>query len=75
MSSSAGSESITNLEKLRFNQGSIPLPQLRSIIRNVMHKHAGIFRNEASLRQGVQMMEEAYKAFNDIDLGDTSIIW
>jgi len=75
MSSDAGSESITNLEKLRFSQGSMPLPQLRSIVRNIMHKHAGIFRNENSLRQGIQMMEEAHKAFNDIDLGDTSIIW
>jgi succinate dehydrogenase (ubiquinone) flavoprotein subunit len=75
MSSNAGAESIMNLEKIRFNEGSIPLVQLRNIIRNVMHKHAGIFRNEASLRQGIQMMEEAYRAFNDINIADSSIIW
>jgi len=75
MSSDAGSESITNLEKIRFNQGNISLPQLRNIIRNIMHKHAGIFRNEKSLIEGIQMMEEAYKAFNNINIADTSIIW
>lgn len=75
ISSNSGSESIENLEKLRFSNGKISVAKLRTIVQKVMQKHAGIFRNEDSLIEGIQMIQEAFKAYKDINLSDSTLIW
>lgn len=71
----AGIESVANLDKIRFSNGSTPVAELRTEMQNVMQRHAAVFRYEELLQDGVKQMREVYSKLPDIKVFDRGLIW
>lgn len=48
----AAEESIANLDKARYAQGSISTADLRLTMQKTMQKHAAVFRDAPTLEEG-----------------------
>jgi len=44
-------------------------------MQRTMQKHAAVFREGASLDEGVDKMQSIYDRFADIGISDRSLIW
>ena len=56
-------------------KGDINVADLRLEMQKVMQKHAGVFRNDKLLQEGVILMNELYKKFEDCYIDDKSDIF
>ena len=66
------------IEKYEFyknKKGSINVADLRLEMQNTMQKHAGVFRNNKSLEEGVKKINKIYKSFDDVYIDDKSDIF
>ncbi|CAG9773907.1 unnamed protein product [Ceutorhynchus assimilis] len=75
MKANAGEESVANLDWCRYANGSIPTANLRLQMQKTMQTHAAVFRQEDSLREGVDKMKGLYKQMGDLKVSDNSLIW
>jgi succinate dehydrogenase (ubiquinone) flavoprotein subunit len=71
----AGMESIENLDKLRFANGSLPTAQIRLNMQKIMQNNAAVFRDGPVLKEGVKLIDECYKTMKDIKLSDRTLVW
>ncbi|WP_353573071.1 succinate dehydrogenase flavoprotein subunit [Candidatus Albibeggiatoa sp. nov. BB20] len=71
----AGDNCLARLDKLRNAKGSTPTADLRLRMQRTMQSDAAVFRTGESLQEGVNKMDEVYKAFDDIQTTDRSLIW
>ncbi len=71
----AGDNCLARLDKLRHAKGSTPTADLRLRMQRTMQLDAAVFRTGESLQQGVNKIDEVYKAFDDIQTTDRSLIW
>ncbi|XP_077296081.1 succinate dehydrogenase, subunit A (flavoprotein) [Arctopsyche grandis] len=71
----AGEESIANLDKVRYANGSINTAELRLKMQKTMQEHAAVFRDAPTLEDGCKKMSEVYKKIHDVKVSDTSLIW
>jgi len=71
----AGEESVANLDKLRFANGTIRTADLRLKMQKLMQTHAAVFRDGPSLKEGVDKIGELYKQLDDIKVSDRGLIW
>merc|ERR1719431_943421 len=71
----AGEESVANMDKVRYSDGSTPVAELRLKMQQIMQKHAAVFRKEDLLQSGVAQMREVYKELEDLKLYDRGMIW
>ena len=71
----AGEESVANLDWARNANGSIPTADLRLSMQKTMQNHAAVFREEKSLKEGVDKMSKIYKTIKDVKVSDRSLIW
>ena len=55
--------------------GSISVSEIRLEMQKIMQKHAGVFRNDKLLEEGVKKMNELYKQFEDVHIDDKSDIF
>ena len=65
-------QDIDKTESYFYNNGSISVSDLRLEMQKVMQNHAGVFRNDISLQEGVTKINNLYKLFNDVLLNDKS---
>lgn len=64
-----------DLDKYHFykhKKGDINVSDLRLEMQNIMQKHAGVFRNDELLLQGVDKMQNIYKQFQHVSIDDKS---
>tara|TARA_B100001287_G_scaffold276276_1_gene286516 strand:- start:251 stop:2077 length:1827 start_codon:yes stop_codon:yes gene_type:complete len=54
---------------------NISVGQLRTEMQKVMQKHAGVFRNDKMLNEGVALMRDIYKQFDDVAIDDKSNVF
>lgn len=66
---------INKYDHLLNKSGSISVSDLRLEMQKVMQKHAGVFRNDTMLEEGVKKMNELYKKFDDVYIDDKSDIF
>jgi len=71
----AGEESVANLDKLRFANGTVRTADLRLKMQKLMQTHAAVFRDGPSLKEGVDKIGELYKQLDDIKVSDRGLIW
>lgn len=71
----AGEASVSNLDKIRYSEGSTSTASLRLKMQKTMQKHASVFRTGDSLQEGVDKMRECYKELSDISIKDRSMVW
>jgi succinate dehydrogenase (ubiquinone) flavoprotein subunit len=72
---SAGEESVANIDKLRNSKGSLKTSVLRSEMQHTMQKHAAVFRDGPSLKQGCDKMDAVYKKQTDLKIADKGLVW
>jgi succinate dehydrogenase / fumarate reductase flavoprotein subunit len=72
---SACDQSLANFDKLRNANGGTPTAHVRDSMQHVMQNHAAVFRNRDTLREGVKMIRETFKSFEDVKVSDRSLIW
>lgn len=75
ISHTAGEESITNIDKLRFKNGTISTADLRLDMQKTMQLYAAVFRTGSTLDEGRKKMQAIYSKLKDIKINDRSMIW
>lgn len=75
ISENVGEESITNIDKLRFSNGTIPTADLRLEMQKNMQLYAAVFRTGTTLEEGCKKIQEVYSKLKDIKINDRSIVW
>ena len=56
-------------------KGDINVSDLRLEMQKIMQKHAGVFRNDKLLQEGVDLMNDVYKQFDHCFIEDKSTIF
>ncbi|KAM9851739.1 succinate dehydrogenase [ubiquinone] flavoprotein subunit, mitochondrial [Aulostomus maculatus] len=72
---SAGEESVSNLDKLRFANGSLRTSEIRLNMQKTMQAHAAVFRTGPVLKEGCDKMDSIYQTMEDIKTFDRGIVW
>ena len=63
-------EYIDYYKNLLHKKGDVNVSDLRLEMQKVMQKHAGVFRNDKLLQEGVNKLNELYKKFPDVSIDD-----
>jgi len=71
----AGEASLDRFDATRHAKGGTPVADLRLEMQRTMQAHAAVFRNTASLREGVEKMGAVWGRLADLSLADHSTIW
>ncbi|GME72732.1 unnamed protein product [Ambrosiozyma monospora] len=70
-----GFESIANLDKVRNADGDLTTSEIRLEMQKSMQKHIAVFREQATMDEGVRQMIEIDKKFARVKTTDRSMIW
>uniref|UniRef100_A0AAR2KTX0 Succinate dehydrogenase [ubiquinone] flavoprotein subunit, mitochondrial n=1 Tax=Pygocentrus nattereri TaxID=42514 RepID=A0AAR2KTX0_PYGNA len=71
----AGEESVANLDKIRFANGSTRTSEIRLNMQKIMQSHAAVFRTGDVLKEGCVKMDALYETLADIKTFDRGIVW
>lgn len=71
----AGEASVSNLDKIRFANGSTRTSEIRLNMQKTMQTHAAVFRTGDVLKEGCDKMDSVYKSMDDIKTFDRGIVW
>lgn len=71
----AGEESVVNLDKLRFADGSIRTSELRLSMQKSMQSHAAVFRVGSVLREGCEKISQLYRDLKHLKTFDRGMVW
>jgi len=66
----AGEESVCNIDVLRNKKGEISTADLRLKMQKTMQNHAAVFREDATLVEGVKKMQEVYDMYKLVNIKD-----
>ena len=66
---------IDYYEYLKDKKGDLNVSDIRLEMQKVMQKHAGVFRNDKLLKEGVEKMNDIYKLFENVSIDDKSEIF
>ncbi|MEE6465530.1 hypothetical protein FKM82_006580 [Ascaphus truei] len=71
----AGEESVANLDRLRFANGSTRTSELRLSMQKTMQAHAAVFRTGSVLQEGCEQLSQINSAMDDLKTFDRGIVW
>ena len=71
----AGENSLDRLDRARHAKGGTKVAALRDELQRTMQAHAAVFRNSASLTEGVGKMQKVWRGLDDMQVTDRSLIW
>uniref|UniRef100_A0A1L2FV62 Succinate dehydrogenase [ubiquinone] flavoprotein subunit, mitochondrial n=1 Tax=Cavenderia deminutiva TaxID=361123 RepID=A0A1L2FV62_9MYCE len=72
----AGEDSIANLDKVRFADGSRSTAELRLEMQKIMQNNAAVFRNGDVLEEGVKLIDKfADSLRKDLKTTDRNMVW
>jgi succinate dehydrogenase / fumarate reductase flavoprotein subunit len=71
----AGEAAFDRFDRRRHASGGTRVAELRDRLQRVMQAHAAVFRDGASLNQGVAKMHALWGGVDDISVSDRSLIW
>jgi succinate dehydrogenase / fumarate reductase, flavoprotein subunit len=66
---------LARVDKFRNASGSTPTAQIRLDMQQAMQKHAAVFRDNALLAEGVEVLAKVNKSLADVSVADRSLIW
>lgn len=67
---------LARFEDMRTSKGTLRPNQLRKSLQAIMHQHASIFRESASLAEGQQKLRELWLTYqSELRVADNSLIW
>ncbi|MFN3433538.1 MAG: succinate dehydrogenase flavoprotein subunit [Sphingomonas sp.] len=72
-----GSEelSLTRLDRFRNASGGSKTAEIRGQMQRTMQKHCAVFRDNALLSEGQELMRGIYASMADVAITDRSLIW
>merc|ERR1712127_829695 len=70
-----GMDSVAELDKLRYSEGSTPTSVIRSEMQRVMQDKAAVYRTEELLSEGKREIDEVVQKINDVKVTDKSLVW
>lgn len=71
----AGEESIARFDKIRNSNGRLSTAEIRDEMQHVMQRHAAVFRDEASLQEGAQLIDKVWASYQYLGITDRSLVW
>ncbi len=71
----AGIESVQRLDKVRNAKGKLDVSQIRLEMQKCMQTHAAVFREEDTMKRGVDEMKKIYDKFSEIKIKDRGLVW
>ena len=66
---------IEYYDNLLYKKGTINVSDIRLEMQKIMQKHAGVFRNDKSLQEGVNKLNDIYKEFPNVSIEDKTNIF
>jgi len=61
LSPNAGEESVADLDKLRYANGSLSTADIRLNMQKVMQDNAAVYRTQETLSEGVKLIDKAVR--------------
>ena len=71
----AGEASLDRFDRTRNADGGTKVAAMRADLQAVMQQHAAVYRNSASLVEGVGKMKTLWSGMADMQVSDRSLIW
>ncbi len=68
-------KALDHLDKIRFADGKIHTSEIRLNMQKTMQQHAGVFRIEKTMAEGVKKMDKIFASFKDLKIKDRGLIW
>ena len=69
------SNDIDYYDNLFNKKGDLNVSDIRLEMQKIMQKHAGVFRNDKLLKEGVKKMNDLYKQFEHVSIDDKSKVF
>jgi len=66
---------LAHFDRVRNAKGSIRTADLRLRMQRTLQKHAAVFREEKTLREGEKLVNECVKSFADVSIKDRGLVW
>ena len=66
---------LARLDKFRFAKGGSPTAEVRLEMQRTMQAHCAVFRDDETLREGVDKLAKTYQRMTDLHVTDRSLIW
>jgi succinate dehydrogenase / fumarate reductase, flavoprotein subunit len=73
--SGAGEKDLDRFDRIRHAKGGTMTSELRLQMQRAMQTHAAVFRDSASLKEGVDKMRKIWGGMSDLKVADRSLIW
>ncbi|MGB1146967.1 MAG: succinate dehydrogenase flavoprotein subunit [Alphaproteobacteria bacterium] len=73
--SDAGDTSLSRLDKARHANGETGTADLRLEMQRVMQNNCAVFRTGEVLKEGVDLMDQAWEKRADLRVADKSLVW
>ncbi len=71
----AGENALARFDRVRNAKGDTRVSTMRLDLQKVMQQHAAVYRNSASLVEGVGKMKKLWTGLDDMSVSDRSLIW
>jgi succinate dehydrogenase / fumarate reductase flavoprotein subunit len=71
----AGEASLDRFDATRHAKGGTRVAELRDTLQRTMQAHAAVFRNSASMAEGVAKMRKVWDGMGDMSVSDRSLVW
>jgi succinate dehydrogenase / fumarate reductase flavoprotein subunit len=71
----AGDNALARFDRVRNAKGDTRVSTMRLDLQKVMQQHAAVYRNSASLVEGVGKMKKLWTGLDDMSVSDRSLIW
>ena len=73
--SSTISDIMDNFESTRNSSGDIGTAELRDKMQKTMQRYAPVYRDDETLKKGIDIMHGLFKDFKNVSVSDKSLIW
>jgi succinate dehydrogenase / fumarate reductase flavoprotein subunit len=71
----AGQETLAWFDRLRHANGTTKTGEIRLKLQETMQRHCAVFRTDALLREGINLVQDIERMMADLQVNDRSLIW
>jgi succinate dehydrogenase / fumarate reductase, flavoprotein subunit len=75
LSGDSEARALERFDRLRNARGALPTAKIRLEMQKTMSNHAGVFRTQASMDEGLDRLKGVVDSFRDVGVADRSLIW
>ena len=68
-------QALGHFDRLRHAKGSLPTAKIRLDMQKTMSAHAGVFRTQKSMDEGLVKLQGVVDSFKDVGVSDRSLVW